>query len=99
MTFGYSRDDVAKFLPIYLEKGILKYDPFQVLDVNGVGQLVREAVFKGRSVNPKQYLGGEGGTFSMRWALPRGRPQLPSPLGFACPHPRLAAAHAALKQQ
>ncbi len=46
MTFGYSRDDVAKFLPIYLEKGILKYDPFQIIDVNGVGQLVREAVFK-----------------------------------------------------
>ncbi len=37
MTFGYSRDDIASFLPIYLEKRILKVDPFQVLDQNGVG--------------------------------------------------------------
>ena len=48
MTLGFSRDDIAKFLPIYLEKGILKNDPFQILDRNGVGQLIREAVFKGR---------------------------------------------------
>lgn len=40
MTFGYSRDDIASFLPVYLEKKILKVDPFQVLDQNGVGQLV-----------------------------------------------------------
>ena len=39
MTFGYSRDDIASFLPVYLEKKILKVDPFQVLDQNGVGQL------------------------------------------------------------
>ncbi len=43
MTFGYSRDDIANFLPIYLEKKILKADPFQVLDQNGVGQFVRMA--------------------------------------------------------
>ena len=49
MTLGFSRDDIAKFLPVYLEKGILKNDPFQILDRNGVGQLVREAVLKGRS--------------------------------------------------
>ncbi|MBQ5879038.1 MAG: pyruvate, phosphate dikinase, partial [Alistipes sp.] len=48
MTLGFSRDDISKFLPIYLEKGILKNDPFQILDRNGVGQLIREAVFKGR---------------------------------------------------
>ena len=47
MTFGYSRDDIASFLPIYLEKKILKVDPFQVLDQNGVGQLVRMATEKG----------------------------------------------------
>ena len=46
MTLGFSRDDIGKFLPIYLEKGILKNDPFQILDRNGVGQLIREAVFK-----------------------------------------------------
>lgn len=50
MTFGYSRDDVAKFLPMYLDKGILKHDPFAVLDQNGVGQLVSMAVQKGREV-------------------------------------------------
>lgn len=50
MTFGYSRDDIASFLPIYLEKKILKVDPFQVLDQNGVGQLVRMATEKGREI-------------------------------------------------
>ncbi len=52
MTFGYSRDDIASFLPVYLEKKILKVDPFQVLDQNGVGQLIEMAVEKGRSVRP-----------------------------------------------
>ncbi|MCL2597426.1 MAG: pyruvate, phosphate dikinase [Paludibacter sp.] len=52
MTFGYSRDDIASFLPIYLEKKILKSDPFQILDRNGVGQLITMAVEKGRSVRP-----------------------------------------------
>ena len=52
MTFGYSRDDIASFLPVYLEKKILKVDPFQVLDQNGVGQLVRMATEKGRAFHP-----------------------------------------------
>ena len=52
MTFGYSRDDIASFLPVYLENKILKVDPFQVLDQNGVGQLIEMAVEKGRSVRP-----------------------------------------------
>ena len=52
MTFGYSRDDIASFLPVYLEKKILKVDPFQVLDQKGVGQLIKMAVEKGRSVRP-----------------------------------------------
>ena len=52
MTFGYSRDDIASFLPIYLEKKILKVDPFQVLDQKGVGQLVRMATEKGRAIRP-----------------------------------------------
>jgi len=52
MTFGYSRDDIASFLPVYLEKKILKVDPFQVLDRNGVGQLVRMAAEKGRTMRP-----------------------------------------------
>ena len=52
MTFGYSRDDAGKFLKIYKEKGILKTDPFEVLDQKGVGQLVRMGVEKGRSTKP-----------------------------------------------
>ena len=63
MTFGYSRDDIATFLPIYLDMKILKVDPFQVLDRNGVGQLVQMAADKGRDVNPNLKLGicGEHG--------------------------------------
>jgi len=63
MTFGYSRDDAAKFLPIYIEKGILKQDPFLALDQTGVGQLVEFAVERGRSSRPDIKLGicGEHG--------------------------------------
>ncbi|RKD88468.1 pyruvate, phosphate dikinase [Mangrovibacterium diazotrophicum] len=63
MTFGYSRDDAGKFLPDYLDKGILKNDPFQVLDQTGVGQLVKMGVEKGRSSKPKLKVGicGEHG--------------------------------------
>ncbi|HYQ58754.1 MAG TPA: pyruvate, phosphate dikinase [Draconibacterium sp.] len=63
MTFGYSRDDAGKFLPIYIEKGILKNDPFQVLDQEGVGQVVKIGVNKGRSTKPNLKVGicGEHG--------------------------------------
>ena len=63
MTLGYSRDDAGKFLPDYLSNGILKQDPFQVLDRNGVGQLVRMGVEKGRSAKPQLKIGicGEHG--------------------------------------
>ena len=63
MAFGYSRDDAGKFLPIYIEKGILKNDPFQILDQEGVGQLVRMGTEKGRSVKPDLKVGicGEHG--------------------------------------
>ena len=63
MTLGYSRDDAGKFLPVYLDKGILKQDPFQVLDQNGVGLLVKMAFERGRSVKPKLKVGicGEHG--------------------------------------
>ncbi|NLA58763.1 MAG: pyruvate, phosphate dikinase [Firmicutes bacterium] len=63
MGFGYSRDDVAKFLPIYIEEGILEKDPFQSLDQDGIGQLVDIAVKKGRSVKADLKLGvcGEHG--------------------------------------
>jgi pyruvate,orthophosphate dikinase len=63
MTFGYSRDDAAKFLPIYIEKGILKQDPFEALDQTGVGQLVEIAAERGKSARPDIKLGicGEHG--------------------------------------
>ncbi len=63
MTFGLSRDDAGKFLPLYLDKDILAKDPFQVLDQKGVGFLVEHAVEKGREANPELHLGicGEHG--------------------------------------
>jgi pyruvate,orthophosphate dikinase len=63
MTFGYSRDDVGKFLPIYLSQGILQSDPFEVLDQKGVGQLIKFATEKGRGARPSLKVGicGEHG--------------------------------------
>ena len=63
MTFGYSRDDVGKFLPVYFKKGILKNDPFEVLDQEGVGQLVKMGTERGRSTNKDLSVGicGEHG--------------------------------------
>ena len=63
MTFGYSRDDVGVFLPIYLEKNILKNDPFQILDQEGVGQLVQIGTERGRKTRPNLKVGicGEHG--------------------------------------
>ncbi len=63
MTFGYSRDDAGKFLPIYLKKGILDEEPFQVLDQEGVGQLMEMAVEKGRKTRNNIKIGicGEHG--------------------------------------
>ncbi|WCJ23628.1 Pyruvate phosphate dikinase chloroplastic [Euphorbia peplus] len=63
MTFGYSRDDVGKFLPIYLAQGILQSDPFEVLDQKGVGQLIKLATEKGRAARPSLKVGicGEHG--------------------------------------
>jgi len=63
MAFGYSRDDAGKFLPTYIEKGILSVDPFEVLDQEGVGQLVKMGIEKGRSVKPDLKVGicGEHG--------------------------------------
>ncbi|CAJ1941162.1 unnamed protein product [Sphenostylis stenocarpa] len=63
MTFGYSRDDVGKFLPIYLSTGILQHDPFEVLDQKGVGQLIKICTEKGRTARPNLKVGicGEHG--------------------------------------
>jgi len=63
MTLGYSRDDAGKFLPDYLNRGILKQDPFQVIDQNGVGLLMEIGVTRGRSTKPDLKIGicGEHG--------------------------------------
>ena len=101
MTFGYSRDDVNSFLPIYLRKKILKNDPFQVLDQTGVGQLVEMATKKGRGVNPDLKCGicGEHGgepesvKFCHRVGL-----NYVSCSPFRVPIARLAAAQAAIEE-
>ena len=102
MTLGFSRDDIAKFLPVYLEKNILKNDPFKVLDRNGVGQLVREAVFKGRTTRPDLKCGicGEHGgePSSVEFCHYAGLNYV-SCSPFRVPIARLAAAHAALKEK
>ena len=63
MAFGFSRDDAVKFLPYYIEKGILEKDPFQSLDIEGVGQLVRIGTERGRQAKPNLKVGicGEHG--------------------------------------
>jgi pyruvate,orthophosphate dikinase len=63
MTFGYSRDDIGKFLPFYLEKKLLPADPFAVLDQDGVGELMRIGIQRGRKRRPGLKVGicGEHG--------------------------------------
>ncbi len=100
MTFGYSRDDIASFLPVYLEKKILNVDPFQVLDQNGVGQLIEMAVDKGRSVRPELKCGicGEHGgePSSVKFCHKVGLNYV-SCSPFRVPIARLAAAQAAIE--
>jgi pyruvate,orthophosphate dikinase len=102
MTMGFSRDDAGKFLPAYLEKGILKQDPFQVLDREGVGQLVQMAVTKGRSARPDIKLGicGEHGgePSSVEFCDMVGLDYV-SCSPFRVPIARLAAAQANLKKK
>ena len=100
MTFGYSRDDAGKFLPVYLQKGILKNDPFQVLDQGGVGQLVDIGIKKGRSKREKLKVGicGEhGGEPSSVEFCHRVGMNYVSCSPFRVPIARLAAAQAALR--
>ena len=100
MTFGYSRDDAGKFLPIYYEKGILKNDPFAVLDQEGVGQLVEIACKKGKQTRPDIKLGicGEhGGEPSSIEFCHRTGLNYVSCSPFRVPIARLSAAQAALK--
>ena len=102
MTFGFSRDDINKFLPIYLEKGLLKDDPFQTIDKKGVGTLVRNAVQLGRNVrkNLKCGICGEhgGDPESVKFCHTVGLDYV-SCSPFRVPIARLAAAHAALLEE
>jgi pyruvate,orthophosphate dikinase len=101
MTFGYSRDDIASFLPVYLEKKILNVDPFQVLDQEGVGQLVKMAVEKGRKVKPTLRTGicGEHGgePTSVKFCAKIGI-NYASCSPFRVPIARLAAAQEAVEE-
>ena len=100
MTFGYSRDDIASFLPVYLDKKILSVDPFQVLDQTGVGQLVEMAVNKGRATRPDLKCGicGEhGGEPSSVKFCHRVGLNYVSCSPFRVPIARLAAAQAAIE--
>ena len=101
MTFGYSRDDIASFLPAYLEKKILNVDPFQVLDQNGVGQLIKMAVENGRAVRPNLRTGicGEHGgePSSVKFCAKVGM-NYASCSPFRVPIARLAAAQAAIEE-
>ena len=102
MTFGYSRDDVNTFLPIYLDKKIIKVDPFQQLDQTGVGQLVQMGADKGRSVKPTIKLGicGEhGGDPSSVAFCHRVGLNYVSCSPFRVPIARLAAARAAVEDK
>jgi pyruvate,orthophosphate dikinase len=101
MTFGYSRDDAGKFLPIYLEKGLLDAEPFQVLDQVGVGSLMKIAVEKGRKTRPDIKIGicGEHGgePSSVEFCNTLGFDYV-SCSPFRVPIARLAAARATIKQ-
>ncbi|HPV14482.1 MAG TPA: pyruvate, phosphate dikinase [Candidatus Cloacimonadota bacterium] len=101
MTFGYSRDDAGVFLPIYIGKNILKYDPFQVLDQEGVGQLVKLGIERGRSSRSKLKVGicGEhGGEPSSVEFCHRVGMDYVSCSPYRVPIARLAAAMAAVRE-
>jgi len=100
MTFGYSRDDIAGFLPVYLDKKILSVDPFQELDQEGVGQLIKMAVERGRATRPELPCGicGEhgGDPHSVKFCHRIGLNYV-SCSPFRVPIARLAAAQAAIE--
>ena len=100
MTFGYSRDDAPKFLKFYKEHGIIKVDPFEVLDQEGVGQLVEMGVKKGRATNPDLKVGicGEHGgePSSVKFCAKLGMNYV-SCSPYRVPIARVAAAQAAIE--
>jgi len=101
-TFGFSRDDVGKYTPDYIEKGILPADPFQTLDQEGVGQLVEMGLKKGKKTNSSLEVGicGEhgGDPASIEFCHKIGLDYV-SCSPFRVPVARLAAAQAVLKEK
>jgi len=101
MSYGFSRDDIGSFLPDYLDKNILPVDPFNVLDREGVGQLIKIAVEKGRSVRKDLKIGicGEHGgePSSVEFCYQQGFNYV-SCSPFRVPIARLAAAHAHIRE-
>jgi len=102
MTYGYSRDDVGKFLPLYIEKELLARDPFRALDQEGVGELIRLAIERGRRTRPELKVGicGEhGGEPSSVDFCHRVGMTYVSCSPFGIPIARLAAAQAKIRHQ
>lgn len=103
MTFGYSRDDVGSFLPAYMRKGILQDDPFVTLDTEGVGQLMKMTVERGRTIRPGLKIGvcGEhgGDPRSVRFFANEAGLTYVSCSPFRVPIARLAAAQAAVEEK
>jgi pyruvate,orthophosphate dikinase len=102
MTFGYSRDDIGKFLPFYIDRGLLPSDPFSVLDQEGVGELIRIGIERGRKTRPGLKVGicGEhGGEASSVEFCHRVGMTYVSCSPFMIPVARLAAAQARIKEQ
>jgi len=100
MTFGFSRDDAGKFLPEYIEKGILEKDPFATIDIKGVGRLIKMGLEKGRKTRENLKIGicGEhgGDPSSVEFCHMIGMDYV-SCSPYRVPIARLAAAHAAIK--
>jgi pyruvate,orthophosphate dikinase len=102
LTYGYSRDDVAKFLPRYLDVGLVPHDPFSVLDQEGVGEMIKIGIERGRSRRPNLKIGicGEhGGEASSVEFCHRVKMSYVSCSPYLIPGARLAAAQARIKER
>ena len=101
-TLGFSRDDIAKFLPIYIGLGILPDDPFKTIDINGVGKILEIGIKLGRKTKPKLEIGicGEhgGDPNSIHFCHKVGMDYV-SCSPYRIPIARLSAAHAALAEK